>query len=132
MYQSVLLDGKYSGDTMKKIQLTTIIRMMLVFLFAVCVVPQSKAADLKTGLSAYEKGEWKTALKEFQPLADQGEVEAQSKLAVMYREGRGVTQDFNMVVKWYTKATEQGDMLKNNPGDEELRVLYACSVWNTH
>jgi Sel1 repeat len=41
--------------------------------------------------------------------AEQGSVEAQSELGMMYHSGQGVTQDYPQAVYWYTKAAEQGD-----------------------
>jgi TPR repeat protein len=33
---------------------------------------------------------------------------AQNYVGVMYDTGKGVMQDYNEAVKWYTKAAEQG------------------------
>jgi TPR repeat protein len=41
-------------------------------------------------------------------LAEQGHLNAQYFLGIMYREGVGVPQDYKQVFKWYTKAAEQG------------------------
>ncbi len=41
--------------------------------------------------------------------AEQGKVRAQSDLAQMYMDGRGVTQDYAEAMKWYRKAAEQKD-----------------------
>ncbi len=61
-----------------------------------------------TGMEAYDKGDYATALKEWRPLADQGDAEAQSNLGVMYDNGRGVPQDDAQAVRWYRLAAEQG------------------------
>ena len=42
-------------------------------------------------------------------LANQGNAQAQSNLGVMYYEGKGVRQDYQKAVEWYTKAANQGD-----------------------
>ncbi len=49
-----------------------------------------------------------TALREWRPLAEQGNANAQFFLGVMYDKGRGVTQDYAKAVKWFRKAAEQG------------------------
>ncbi len=49
-----------------------------------------------------------TALREWRPLAEQGNANAQFFLGVMYDKGRGVPQDDAEAVKWYRKAAEQG------------------------
>jgi TPR repeat protein len=41
--------------------------------------------------------------------AEQGQVNAQSNLGLMYAEGRGVPRNYVEAVRWYTKAAEQGD-----------------------
>ena len=42
-------------------------------------------------------------------LAENGNVDAQFELGMMYNEGKGVEQDFKEAVKWYQKAADQGD-----------------------
>jgi len=49
-----------------------------------------------------------TALREWRPLAEQGNANAQFFLGVMYDKGRGVPQDYAEAVKWLRKAAEQG------------------------
>ena len=52
---------------------------------------------------------WRTVgLRELNEEAEQGHTDAQYKLGWMYHNGRGVTQDDKMAVKWYTLAAEQG------------------------
>ena len=65
-------------------------------------------ADLAAGQEAYDKGDYATALKEFLPLARQGNAEAQYSLGVMYDEGRGLAKDDKEAVNWYRLAAEQG------------------------
>jgi len=40
-------------------------------------------------------------------LAEQGNVEAQYNLGVIYAEGRGVAKDETEAVSWFRKAAEQ-------------------------
>ncbi len=60
------------------------------------------------GVAAYNRGDYATALREWRPLAKQGDAGAQIFLGFMYRKGRGVPQDYAEAVKWYRKAAEQG------------------------
>ena len=69
----------------------------------------SWSADFQKGLDAAERGDYATALKEWTPLAEQGNAIAQFNLGVMYDEGTGVPQDYNTAVKWVTLAAEQGN-----------------------
>ena len=66
-------------------------------------------ADFQKGLDAVQRGDYTTALREWKPLAKQGNVLAQTILGAMYDKGQGVPQDYKTAVKWYTLAAEQGD-----------------------
>jgi len=65
-------------------------------------------ADYADGKSAYDEGDYATALKEFKPLAEQGDAEAQFNLGRMYGEGKGVIQSYKNAFEWYELAAEQG------------------------
>jgi len=54
-------------------------------------------------------GDYATALRLLQPLAERGNREAQYNLAVMYANGWGVPRDEAESNRWYRKAAEQGD-----------------------
>ena len=69
----------------------------------------SWSADFQKGSNAYSRGDYATALKEWIPLAEQGNAYAQHNLGVMYDNGQGVPQDYQTAAKWYTLAAEQGD-----------------------
>jgi TPR repeat protein len=71
-------------------------------------LPESVAADGNAGFEAFERGDYATALKEFQPLADQGMPAAQAALGQMYLQGLGVAQDYAMAAKWLTPAATNG------------------------
>ena len=76
-----------------------------------------QSADFDKGLDAYDRGDYATALREFKPLAEQGDAYAQYNLGVMYDKGQGVPKDYKTAVKWYTLAAEQGDAdAQNNLG----------------
>ena len=66
------------------------------------------AADFNKGLKAAQSGDFKTALAEWTPLAEQGNSGAQYNLGLMYDNGRGVPENDKTAVKWFTKAAEQG------------------------
>ncbi len=66
-------------------------------------------ADFQAGLEAADRGDYHTAIKEFQLSAERGDVKAQYNLGVMYQLGLGVPQDDQEAVRWYRLAAEQGD-----------------------
>ena len=79
------------------------------------------SADLQKGLAAAQKGDFATALREWKPLAEQGDASAQYNLGVMYDLGEGVTQDYKTAVKWYRLSAEQG----NASAQYNLGLMYA-------
>ena len=66
------------------------------------------AANFTKGLEAYNSGDFKAALEEWIPLAEQGNAIAQNNLGFMYGHGKGVPDSGKNAVKWYTLAAEQG------------------------
>ncbi len=94
--------------------------MMKRFLLALvlaCALSAPAWAGFDEGLAAYNRGDYKTALREFRPLAEQGDAAAQFYLGFMYETGQGVAQDDAEAVKLYRRAAEQGDAdAQNNLG----------------
>ena len=68
-------------------------------------------ADNDKGWEALESGDYATALKEWKPLAEQGDAEAQNNLGSLYQNGLGVTQDYKVAVQWYKLAANQGNTI---------------------
>ena len=66
-------------------------------------------AGFAEGVAAYKRGDYATALREFRPLAEQGDPKAQVQLGGMYQDGRGVPLDYVVAARWYHKAAKQGD-----------------------
>ena len=69
---------------------------------------QASAQDLNKGMDAYNAGDYATALKEWKPLAEQGNGSAQTNLGYMYTKGNGVLKDYAEAKKWYQLSAEQG------------------------
>ena len=65
-------------------------------------------ADFKAGADAYQSGDYATALREWQPLAEQGHALAQYNLGLLYANGQGVSKDDAQARQWYEKAAAQG------------------------
>ncbi len=66
------------------------------------------AEPYEDAVSAFERGDYATALREFRVFAEQGDADAQYNLALKYDNGQGVPQDYAEAAKWYRKAAEQG------------------------
>ena len=80
----------------------------------------SASGDFQKGYAAYQSGDYATALREFQPLAKQGNAIAQYNLGLMYHKGKGVPQNYKTAMKWYRLAAKQG----NAGAQSNLGVMY--------
>jgi uncharacterized protein len=63
---------------------------------------------LKTAQAAYYQGDYATAAKGFQILADRGNARAQFFLGEMYLNGNGIKRDYAQALRWARAAAEQG------------------------
>ncbi len=79
-------------------------RYLLATALAVMLALPVAAQDFQKGYVAYQRGDYATALREWRPLAEQGDASAQTSLGVMYANGLGVPQDDTEAIKWYRKA----------------------------
>ena len=80
--------------------------ILITFLFLVGIVGVA-SADYSSGLSAYQKGNYKAAFSEWLPLAEQGVSQAQYNLGGLYAKGYGVVINDKDAIFWYKKAAEQ-------------------------
>ena len=87
-------------------------------------------SSYQEGYDAYKRGDYDTALKEFRPLAEQGDAGAQFTLGGMYDKGHGVPQDCQVAVRWFRLAAEQGYALAQS----NLGAMYAngLGVWQNY
>lgn len=65
-------------------------------------------ADFRTGLSAFNRGEYELAVAQWSAAARTGDVKAQSGLAYLYFKGMGVPQDRAIAAELYQKAATSG------------------------
>ena len=74
-------------------------------------VGMSASADFQKGLTAARNGDFATALREWTPLAQQGNASAQSSLGLMYALVDGVAADYIPAYMWLKIAVSSGNML---------------------
>ena len=43
-------------------------------------------------------------------MSERGDAKAQNKLAICYKNGKGVRKNLKKAVEWFTKAAEQGNV----------------------
>ena len=79
--------------------------ILAILLMATATAPAR--ADYDAGLSAAERGDFATALREWEPLAEQGHARAQTDLGYMHASGHGVPRDDARAVQLYRLAAEQ-------------------------
>jgi TPR repeat protein len=75
----------------------------LPFLLALTV----SAADFSAGLNAYQKKDYAAAVKEWRPLAEEGDAPSQFNLGLLYIDGLGVPQDYGTAVSWFERSAQQ-------------------------
>ena len=64
-------------------------------------------ADFQDGMDAYDRGDYASAYKEWRPLAEQGNAEAQFRMGRLYDYVQQY-QDLQETIRWYRLAAEQG------------------------
>ena len=79
-----------------------------VLLLSLLVGISASSADFQKGADAAKKGDFATALREWEPLAKQGHKHAQHNLGWIYENGNGVPRNHKTAVKWYRLSAEQG------------------------
>ena len=85
------------------------IRQLVPFALLLMTVATFPAAaqTVDEAMTAYERGDYATALRGFQMHAERGDARAQYNLGRMYEYGRGVVQDFVQAHKWYNLAVSR-------------------------
>lgn len=71
--------------------------------------PAAEAQDLDKGAAAYSRGDYAMAMREWRPLAERGNVEAQFAVGNLYAEGLGVPEDDAKAMRWFRKGVDQGN-----------------------
>ncbi len=80
-----------------------VIKAALVALVIALAVPVA-AQDFDAGIEAGQRGDYAVALREFRPLATEGDAKAQFYLGYMYGKGQGVPQDYVLAHMWFNLA----------------------------
>jgi len=92
----------------------------IVFTLCLLVWPALVQAGYLAGVEAWTLGDYATALKEWRPLAELGDMESQFRMGFLYDNGYGVPQDDGAAARWYRLAAEQGHDL----AQRRLGLLY--------
>ncbi len=90
------------------------------FSFQVSAKTPTTSNAFEFGWAAYEYGDYQEAARIWQPLAAQGDAQAQLNLGTLYDFGQGVQMDVALAVKWYRAAATQG----NQAAQFNLGMMY--------
>jgi len=93
--------------------------------FCLSLAANISFAGMNEAKVAYAKGDYVTAAKETRILAEQGNIQAQYELGILYENGQGVKQDYKQAFKWYSKMAEQGGDTWYIDAFLKLSMLYA-------
>ena len=102
---------KIEGPHMTRTPRHSFLALALTLLVALATLGCSNVdeKDFEAGMQAYAKGDFATALKKWKPLAEDGNVSAQTNLGVMYYQGRGMdAPNYPEALRWYRIAAMQG------------------------
>jgi uncharacterized protein len=88
--------------------------LFAVFIGVLALVAAAHPGPYEDAFTAYDRGDYATAISIYRMLADQRDPYAQRALGIMYDMGRGVPQDYVEAMKWYRRAADQGDALAQN------------------
>jgi len=65
--------------------------------------------DFQAGMDARNREDFAKAMREWRPLAEQGDARAQFYVGLLYENGDGVPTDYEKAREWYEKSAAQGD-----------------------
>lgn len=99
---------KNRGANMKTILSRPVRQLALVLLFLFVGSQAALAQSYERGLSAYNRADYETALREWDALAQFGDPKAQFGLGLMHTFGHGVPEDDVVAMDWYERSAKRG------------------------
>jgi uncharacterized protein len=75
-------------------------RFTITIVLSIFCLSTPAQADFQEGMNAYKRDDYATALREWRPLAEQGDADAQFALGQLYANGQGVPQDYVQARQW--------------------------------
>lgn len=85
-----------------------IFHLVILVAIALMLPAASWSEDFAKGEQAYFSGDYQTAMTEWQPLAEAGQMEGQYGMGLLYANGFGVDMNDEQALKWYGLAADQG------------------------
>lgn len=100
------------------------IKLLLSFVFTCLISPIAFANDYQLGLYELNRGQFKSAIAQFEPLAADGFSPAQYQLAMMYKNAQGFTKNEKKAVELLTLAANQND----SDAQFDLAIMYSEGI----
>ncbi len=85
-----------------------LLRVLIVLVLSLVLLRAPTWADFEDGTVAYNNGDYATAMREWRPLAEQGDASAQLRVGLLYAQGKGVPPDQKKAFTWIRLAADQG------------------------
>ena len=106
--QGIITPGRVAGmgDIMRKAFRPAALGLAGIFM----AMTSPAWGDVKAGVDAWSRGEYRKAVEEWRPAAIAGDADAQFNLGQAYKLGRGVPVDMAMAESWYRKSALQGQI----------------------
>ena len=77
-------------------------------LFVATGMSWAQSTDVQRAIDAYNEGDYAAAMAVWEPLANQGNRDAQFAMGVLYYEGHGVSKNLDEALAWFRKAANSG------------------------
>ena len=81
---------------------------LLVAALAALMTAPAAAQSVKTGIDAWQRADYASAVAIWRPLAERGDADAQFNLGQAYRLGRGVQISLSTAISWFERAATSG------------------------
>jgi len=96
-------------------------RVHALLALSVLLCCNAAVAGLTEGYDALSRKDYVTAIKEYRPLAERGDAEAQYRIGRLYEFGKGYPKDQAQGIAWIRKAAAQN----HTDAQQELGFIYA-------
>jgi TPR repeat protein len=86
-------------------------KLILAALFAAAAT-SVMAGPFENGATAFKRGDYRTAMEDWRGLTTDSMV--QNDFGIMYKDGKGVPQNFATAVQWFSRSASAGNSLGQN------------------
>ncbi|MGH6729884.1 MAG: tetratricopeptide repeat protein, partial [Sphingomicrobium sp.] len=83
-------------------------RQLIIAALVLWGAPPLGAQSVRTGIEAWQRADYATAIATWRPLAEAGDADAQFNLGQAYRLGRGVPINLAVAKTWFERSAGQG------------------------